>query len=288
MKTSAFAKINLGLHVLRKRKDGFHDLETVFLRVGWADSLSFSEGEGISMTCSVPNLRVDGSNLCIQAATAAFEVLERMGHDPEGVAIHLDKDLPFGAGLGGGSSDAAATLLAVNALFGSPLSDGQLHRLAADLGSDVPFFLGLEGMAFGTGRGEVLSTIAFPPALRSTWLLIAVPPVHISTVDAYSGIRPNDVDRIDLPALMREGSLQDWRTDLVNDFERHLFERYPSVEALKSGFLEGGAAYSAMSGSGSAVFAIFEDEPTAAAAQSSLGEGIRTWLGPSDAAAFSS
>lgn len=284
MRTSAYAKINLGLHVLRKREDGFHDLETVFLRVGWADSLSFAQDEGISMTCSIPDLRVDGSNLCVQAATVAIEVLERMGHAPEGIAIHLDKHLPFGAGLGGGSSDAAVTLRAVNDLFDAPLSEEQLHRLAADLGSDVPFFLDQSGVALGTGRGEVLNPIPFPEALRSTWLLIAVPPVHISTVDAYAGIRPDETDRADLNALMSTGSLSDWRDALVNDFERHLFERFPSVAGLKAHFASCGASYTAMSGSGSSVFGIFEDEGAATAARKSLGTDVRCWIGPSDAA----
>lgn len=265
------------------RDDGFHDLETVFLRIGWADELTFEPADGISMTCSNPDLRVDGSNLCVQAATAVIEVLERMGHEPEGVAIHLDKHLPFGAGLGGGSSDAAMTLSAVNELFDAPLSDQQLHGLAADLGSDVPFFLDESGVALGTGRGEFLEAVSFPDALRSTWLLVAVPPVRISTVDAYNGIRTNDVDRADLEALMSSGTLTDWQESLVNDFEAHLFERYPAVAALKRQLQDAGAAYAAMSGSGSSVFGIFADAETARAAQSGLEADVRGWLGPSDA-----
>jgi 4-diphosphocytidyl-2-C-methyl-D-erythritol kinase len=236
------------------------------------------------MTCSNPDLRVDGSNLCVQATSAAFEVLERMGHTPEGVAIHLDKHLPFGAGLGGGSSDAAATLRAVNDLFKAPLTEEQLHNLAADLGSDVPFFLDEAGVALGTGRGEILHSIPFPKALRSTWLLVVVPPVHISTAEAFSGIRPEDADRADLLALMSEGSLSDWQELLVNDFERHLFELHPSVAALKEEMQAMGASYTAMSGSGSSVFGIFKDEATATATRAALAVDVRSWLGPSDAA----
>ena len=142
----AFAKINLGLHVLRKREDGFHDLETVFLKVGWHDELTFSSSNSIEMTCSNRDLRIDDGNLCIQAARA----LALAAGCAKGVQIHLDKTLPFGAGLGGGSSDAALTLQACKSLW---RVDSELGPLAAHLGSDVPFFLG-DSIAFGEGKGR--------------------------------------------------------------------------------------------------------------------------------------
>lgn len=270
----AFAKINLGLHVLRKREDGFHDLETVFLKVGWHDELTFSSSNSIEMTCSNRDLRIDDGNLCIQAARA----LALAAGCAKGVQIHLDKTLPFGAGLGGGSSDAALTLQACKSLW---RVDSELGPLAAHLGSDVPFFLG-DSIAFGEGRGEVLSAMSEPAALRDAHLLIVVPDVAVSTMDAYSNIRPR-LGAVDMNELVTTGSLDDWRRELVNHFEESVFSAFPQVAALKAAVYKRGAAYASMSGSGSAVFGLFESADQAKQSVSAILKEHPTyqgWTGP--------
>ena len=281
MTISAAAKINLGLRVLRKRNDGFHDLDTVFLRIGWSDVLRFELAPVDSMTCSDAALPTDGRNLCMQAIGAVRSAAR--GTNNVGVRIHLQKILPYGAGLGGGSADAAVCLRAVNKLLEAGLSDTDLHDLASDMGSDIPFFLRKSGVARGSGRGEMLSPLPFPEALRNTWLLVAVPPVHISTAEAYRGVRPDDTSDRDLSDVVSHGSLNDWKTGLVNDFESHLFARHPELAALKANLLESGAGYAAMSGSGSAVYGVFSSEEDAIKAESGVGSDAKTWVGRSDA-----
>ena len=270
----AFAKINLGLHVLQKRDDGYHDLETVFLKVGWHDSLTFFPSNSIDMTSSDPELRSDGGNLCIQAARA----LALAADCNEGVRMNLDKRLPFGAGLGGGSSDAAVTLQACKTLW---QVDIDLIPLAEDLGSDVAFFLG-EPIAFGEGRGERLSSLSTPIALLNTHLLIVVPNVAVSTVDAYGSISPR-MGATDLHTLVSSGSLEDWRSELINHFEESVFPAFPEVASLKSMVYGNGAAYAAMSGSGSAIFGIFTSSTDAERALEKIQEqhpSYRGWTGP--------
>lgn len=274
------AKINLGLRILRKRSDGFHDLETVFLRIGWNDEIRFDSAPSDTMTCSNPSLPVDEDNLCLQAVKA---VRSAGGAATGGLHVHLEKNLPFGAGLGGGSSDAATCLQAANDHLKAGLDESRLHELAAELGSDVPFFLMESGIALGTGRGEVLRAMPFPEALKDTWMVVAVPQVHISTAEAYRGIRPNDREEGALPGLVAEGSLAQWRQGLVNDFEAHLFESHPQLARLKSDLREAGADYAAMSGSGSAVFGVFTGEQEAFDVAQSFGSEMRTWVGRSDA-----
>lgn len=274
------AKINLGLRILRKRPDGFHDLETVFLRIGWADEIRMETAAELSMTCSAPNLPVDGSNLCMRAVQAVLD--EIPGEQRPGLRLHLLKNLPFGAGMGGGSSDAAVCLSAANRLLDAGLAAAQLHSLAASLGSDVPFFLLEGGVALGTGRGEILEPLPFPAALQETWLVVAVPPVHISTAEAYTGIRPDASGEGTVRTLVSDGTLAEWQESLINDFEQHLFDAHPRLAALKAGLLEAGAGYAAMSGSGSAVFGVFMHHDDALRAIQALDENIRAWVGPSD------
>lgn len=281
MVVSAHAKINLGLHVLRRRPDGFHDLETVFLRIGWADQLRFTRASDVSMTCSDASLPTDEGNLCVKAVRAVESATS--GPDGRGVHIHLDKHVPHGAGLGGGSSDAAVCLNAVRTLWQSDLSDADLNGLAASLGSDVSFFLG-SPVALGTGRGEELTPMSFPPALADRWLAVVVPPFGISTAEAYSGVRPDDQDRADLPALMASPDLDRWQSGLVNDFEPHLFKAHPALAHLKAHLYDSGAGYAAMSGSGSAVFGVFDREEEARLAVATLHHDHRVWVGRCDAA----
>lgn len=273
------AKINLGLHVLRKRSDGYHDVETVYHRIGWQDTVSVEAADGLSMTCSDPDLPTGDDNLCLQAArrlAAAFDV-ER------GAAIHLEKTLPVGAGLGGGSSDAAATLRLLTERWGLEADDDTLMDLAAQIGSDVPFFLWDEPAAYATGRGEALESICTAdgtPFRLDATIVLAVPPVGMATPEAYAMVVPDDVDRPALKPLVASGDLGRWRSELVNDFTEPIADRYPAVDAARNVLHQQGADYVSLSGSGSAVYGLFTSPRQAQAArQTADREGYRTWLG---------
>ena len=275
LKRQAPAKLNLGLHVLRKRPDGFHDLETVFLRIPWADVLTVRPSRHVGLTCSDPSLTTDETNLVMKAA---LRLAEAVGVE-QGAALHLDKRLPHGAGLGGGSSDAAASLRLLADFWTLDLPDETLHRLALALGSDVPFFLG-PAAAYATGRGEILTPLRDPAtgaAYRMPYaLVVVVPPVRVSTAAAYARVRPHATARPALRALVASNDLARWRAELVNDFEKPIFEEYPEIQTVKEALLEAGAGYAAMSGSGSAVFGVFEGEAQAVA-EAARRKGHRVW-----------
>lgn len=267
------AKINLGLHILRRRDDGYHDLETVFLHIGWADTVRVAPADTLVFTCSDASLPVDASNLCVRAA---LRLAEHAGIPPA-AHIHLEKQVPYGAGLGGGSSDAASTLILLDALWKTRLSAESLHELAAGLGSDVPCFLGPTAQ-LGTGRGERLTPLE---AYHFPFTLVVVKPaVAVSTADAYRWITPRDAGRPDLRALVTSNDLDRWRRALVNDFEAPVFTHHPELQVLQLGLLEAGAGYAALSGSGSAVFGVFDDARAAQAAADALAQaGLRCWCG---------
>lgn len=272
------AKINLGLHVLRRRSDGFHDIETVFLRLPWHDRLIAEPAGRLTFTCSDAALPAGEGNLCMRAAKrlrAVFSV-ER------GAALHLEKRLPYGAGLGGGSSDAAATLRLLSELWDLGADEAALHEIAASIGSDVPFFLNGPA-AYATGRGEQLMPLtgaAGKPYRLPSALVVAVPEAAISTAEAYAAVTPNDTARPDLRAVVRSNDLARWRAELVNDFEASVFETHPEVAALRDLLRDAGAGYAALSGSGSAVFGVFPGEEGAeAAAEAVRQSGHRVWHG---------
>lgn len=271
------AKINLGLHVLRRRTDGYHDVETVLLPIGWADGLQASSGERLSLRCSDPALPTDDGNLVIRAARA----LAGEGGVEPSAALHLDKCVPYGAGLGSGSSDAAATLLLLTELWGLDIPDLRLHALAATLGSDVPFFL-KAAPAFATGRGELLEELTTGGGARYRLpfaLVVAVPPVHVSTAEAYRLVAPHDRPRPDLVAAVLSNDLDRWRRDLVNDFEAPILQQHPEIARAKAQLVEAGAGYAALSGSGAAVFGVFEDEGAAHIAAGALrAASCQTWV----------
>lgn len=254
---AAPAKINLGLHVLRKRPDGYHAVETVLHRIGWADTVAAADADTLSMTCSDPSLPTGDDNLCMEAArklAAACDV-------GRGARIHLEKVLPYGAGLGGGSSDAVATLRVLNALWGANASEDLLYRIATSIGSDVPFFLQDAPAAFATGRGEVLEPLT---GEEGTYclpypVLVVVPDVQISTPDAYRRLTPSPKDRPDLPRLVRSNDLARWADALVNDFETPMASDEPQIAAARAMLRAQGAAYVSLSGSGAAVYGVFTD-----------------------------
>ncbi|HWD17931.1 MAG TPA: 4-(cytidine 5'-diphospho)-2-C-methyl-D-erythritol kinase [Verrucomicrobiae bacterium] len=271
-------KVNLLLNILGKRPDGFHELETIMHPVPLHDDLTFERvGAGIYLTCEDATLPVDGRNLVVKAAAAFFA---QTGIS-EGVRIHLRKHVPVAAGLGGGSGNAATTLLALNELFGQPLPHGDLSRLAAGLGSDIPFFL-QDQPALATGRGEIIQPLAPFPALRGAHLALVHPGFGISTPWAYTQLahypaasrgEPGRADR--MLDTLRQPDLRAAARELYNSLEAPALPKYPLLQIFQEFFREQGAAGALMSGSGSSTFALF---PNAAAAGQAL-EKFRAHFG---------
>jgi 4-diphosphocytidyl-2-C-methyl-D-erythritol kinase len=278
LERNAPAKVNLGLHVLRKRPDGYHDIETVFLRIPWFDRLTVRPADRLVFTCSDPALPKDASNLCVRAALRLMEAAKVN----RGAAIHLEKSIPYGAGLGGGSSDAAATLALLNTFWAIDMETASLREIGAGLGSDVPFFMG-DPVALGKGRGERLMPLnnhaGMPYRFPFTLVVVALS-VAVSTADAYAGITPSGDGRPDLADVVGSNDLQRWRDLLINDFETSIFPAFPLIEDVKCALLERGAGYASMSGSGSAVFGVFEEEARAnEAAGAFRREKLEVWVG---------
>ena len=249
-------KINLGLHILNKREDGFHNLETVFYPVGLKDVLeiipSHNADNIIEFTSS--GLIVDGNmddNICIKA----YYLLKKDFPELPQIKMHLHKAIPMGAGLGGGSADAAFTLQLLNKKFNLDLSFTQLINYAAQLGSDCPFFI-INKPCFATGRGEILEEINID--LSKYKIVLVNPGIHVNTGWAFSQLTPA------LPAKSIKEiiaqPINTWQKELQNDFEKPVFEKYPVIKNIKESLYTQGAVYAAMSGSGSTVYGIFENE----------------------------
>jgi len=238
----AYAKINWSLRITGKRADGFHDLETLFQSISLHDTLTFTESDHPSLACDDPTVPVDERNLVLRAA--------RLLGVPS-VAIDLHKEIPSGGGLGGGSSDAASTLITLSTMFGidKPLSD-----LALTLGSDVPFFL-TGGTAYATGRGEILTPM---PSQAGIPLLLLMPRERVSTARAFGKLQrfspPLGIERY---RQMIDDDLLSHAAELVNDFEEPIFRMLPVLQALKTRLYDTGAAWAAMTGSGSTIVGAF-------------------------------
>jgi 4-diphosphocytidyl-2-C-methyl-D-erythritol kinase len=242
-------KINLGLSIISKREDGFHNLETCFYPVPWCDILEVIPSDQTSFSTS--GIAIPGdekSNLCLRA----YQLLKHDFRLPE-VKIHLHKIIPMGAGLGGGSSDGAKTLQLLNDIFQLNLSVDQLLKYASQLGSDCSFFL-FDRPMMGSGKGEVLSETFV--SLKDYFLVLVKPPVHVSTHQAYASVIPQ-VPAIPLVDVLRLPIAQ-WKTHLKNDFEDSVFKAQPVIREIKEQLYRQGAIYASMSGSGSSVFGIFE------------------------------
>ncbi len=276
------AKINLGLHVLRRRPDGYHDIETVLHRIDWADTITATPADTLSLTCSDPSLPTDEDNLCLQAAhrlAAAVDVTT-------GAKLHLEKRVPYGAGLGSGSSDAAATLRLLTHLWDINPTPEALREIGRTIGADVPFFLQEASAAHATGRGDTLSPLSKDGAsYRLPFpLLVAVPPVEVSTPWAYGQVKPTETNRPDLQRVVRSNDLSRWREVLTNDFEAPVTGAEPAVDAVRTALQNTDAAYVSLSGSGSAVYGLFEKLDAARAAQETLRTldtlDVRTYLMP--------
>lgn len=248
------AKVNIGLFITEKRADGFHNLESVFVPVPWCDILEITQSDILSFKSSGIEIPGDSAtNLCVKA----FELLQR-DYNISAVAIHLHKQIPIGAGLGGGSADAAFTLTALNELFQLNLSQKQLAEYAAQLGSDCAFFV-YNSPQFATGRGEILEPISIH--LKGYYLALVNPGIHVSTAAAYGGVHPkkSNFNLQTLSAL----PIEEWQEKATNQFEEHIFKLHPEIESIKTSMLNNGAVYAAMSGSGSTVFGIFREDPKA-------------------------
>ena len=246
------AKINLGLHVIEKRPDGFHNIETCFYPVPWREVLEIVPAKSTVLTCT--GLPVPGKseeNLCMRA----YKALQR-DFDLPPVHMHLHKLIPMGAGLGGGSADAAFALKLLSELFNLMLDDDLLAMYADSLGSDCSFFL-FNSAAVGTQRGNALKPIDLD--LTGYFLVLVYPGFEVSTRAAYSGIMPGKPGCALADLLQRE-KLHSWRHHLINDFESTVFPKYPELAVIKEQLYERGAFYASMSGSGSSMFALYEDE----------------------------
>jgi len=245
----ANAKINLGLNVVRKREDGYRDLETVFYPIKINDVVEISDAEETSF--QVFGMDIPGSsqdNICFKA----YAALQKDFHLPP-QKITLLKNIPIGAGLGGGSSDAAFLVKLLNNKFALGLNEEQMEAYVRPLGADCAFFI-RNRPVYATGKGDEFTALELN--LSDFFLVLVKPAVHVSTADAYNGIIPSIPvtslkDLIHLP-------LKDWKSTLKNDFEASVFLKYPEIAALKNKLYHEGAIFAAMSGSGSSVFAIFE------------------------------
>jgi 4-diphosphocytidyl-2-C-methyl-D-erythritol kinase len=248
-------KINIGLYVTSKRADGYHSLESLFFPVPWYDVLEVVHQSDEGITWSSSGLPIQGDsndNLCVKA----YRLMQER-HGITGVQAHLHKLIPMGAGLGGGSSNAAFMLKALNSLFALQLSEPVLESYAAELGSDCPFFV-RNRPAFVTGRGEILQPSSL--SLSGLHIVLLHPKVHISTAQAFQRLTPRPAPYClqDLAALPHT----EWQQRVSNDFEPAMFSDHPSVAALKETLIAHGAFYASMSGSGSTVYGLFHSPPS--------------------------
>jgi 4-diphosphocytidyl-2-C-methyl-D-erythritol kinase len=251
------AKINLGLNIVRKRDDGYHDLETVFYPLGIHDALEVLPSsetcvsqDGVELHLS--GLAVDGAakdNICVKA----WSLLKQDHPDLPPIRLYLHKTIPMGAGLGGGSSDGASALEMIVRMFSLPVDAERLAAYALRLGSDCPYFL-VNRPAYGSGQGERLETL--PLDLSSYRILLVHPGIHVSTAQAFSGVTPA-APSVHVKEIVAQ-PVETWRGLLVNDFEKTVFAAHPEIGRIKDSLYGSGAAYASMSGTGSSVYGIFQ------------------------------
>lgn len=272
------AKINLGLFVTRKREDGYHILQTLFYPIDWRDALEILPSDeqpgtvSFNQTGIVVNCDPE-QNLCVKA----YRLLQQRFPDLPAVKMHLEKQVPFGAGLGGGSSDGAHALLMLRKLFDLPVSDEDLEAMAAKMGADCAFFCRCANQ-YNTNNNDGQLTAQYcegvgheleyhPLSLKGKYLVIVKPPFGVSTKEAYSNVHPMKPET-DLCVLLNK-PVESWRDCIKNDFEDSVFPLHPELQEVKDTLYKQGAIYASMSGSGSALFGIFDREP----------ENYNTWFG---------
>ena len=246
------SKINIGLRVLDKRPDGYHNLDSIFFPIPLNDILEITKSNTFKLKIS--GLSV-GGNQKDNLVYKAFDLMRRKHHIGN-VSIHLHKIIPMGAGLGGGSSDASSILIGINKLFELGLTQNELADYAAELGADCPFFIFNKAVR-ATGIGIKFQDIKID--LTAKYLVLIKPELHISTAEAYDGVYLEGAD-----AALNMDILDDidkWKSNYSNSFEKHLFAKYPLLNSLKQSLYSQGAVYASMSGSGSTIYGLFEDKP---------------------------
>ena len=265
------AKVNLGLHILGKREDGFHELETLFQMVNWCDEIKIEcLSRGLELVCNQPDIPTDKGNLVIKAA----HILQtRYPERCKGARIHLNKNIPHGAGLGGGSGNAAGVLLGLNFLWNLKLKREDLISVASELGSDVPFFL-FSPCAIGRGRGEILEPVK--NSIRF-YVLMVYPGFAVPTASVYGNLKLKLTKRENNISILKNFLLQSKFAQLgatwSNDLELFVFKEYPGLSGIKKEMLALGAKGALLSGSGSTVFGIFDNPETANSAHARLDRG---------------
>ncbi len=250
----ANAKINLGLQVLRKREDNYHEISSLMYPIPYTDVLEILPSEQFDF--EVVGKEIEGdieSNLVVKA----YRLMEAKYEFPC-VRIILQKNIAMGAGLGGGSSDASFVLKSLNEMFELGATDTELKEMAAQLGSDCPFFIE-NTPQIASGTGTTLSS--FDLDLKGMYLHLVCPSVHVSTQDAYAGIVPEN-KAFDYSTL-KSIDFNFWRKNLCNDFEKSVFAKFPELKEIKNRFIENGAEYASMSGSGSSIFGLYRNKPEA-------------------------
>jgi len=250
------AKINIGLRILEKREDGYHNIESVFYPVGWCDALEAvkQEGDG-KMRLHLAGISLPGKRITDNLCTKLYKSLEKKYKLPS-LDVWLLKAVPIGAGLGGGSSDAAHFMKMLNELCGLNISVEEMKQHVAALGSDCLFFID-NTPVLASGRGEVTEAIDLD--LSSYYISIIYPEILISTPFAYSLVTANPKGE-SLKKLVSVNKINDWKHSVVNDFEAPIIEKYPAIGDIKVELYKQGAAYAAMSGSGSAVYGMFKEK----------------------------
>jgi 4-diphosphocytidyl-2-C-methyl-D-erythritol kinase len=251
------AKINIGLRVLGKRADGFHNIESVFYPIGLQDSLELLPVKGsqtMDFTSSgihIPGLVSD--NLCQKA----YELIAK-DYPLPGIKVHLHKYIPIGAGLGGGSADGAFFVRLLNETLELGLAWGEMHHYAKQLGSDCSFFIS-NRPAMVTGRGDEMEPVDL--SLEGYKLVLVCPPVHINTAEAYKMLEPED-STLNLEDFITNRPISEWKDVVKNDFEKSVFKKHPVLESIKKALYKEGALYASMTGSGSSIYGIFDERST--------------------------
>lgn len=246
------AKINIGLNIISKREDGYHNIETIFYPVKLFDKLTFYESNSFLIDCNDRTIPVDESNLIYKARNILSEVSGKKLN----VRVKLEKNIPSYAGLGGGSSNAATTLIALNEIFELKLNQSELLKIASNIGSDVPFFI-LNIPVFAEGRGEILTPL--PELILDYKILIVFPNIKISTEWAYSNFKISE-KKIDLRKIKTFDDFERYKELITNDFESIIFKFHPEIEIIKNYFKKSSSIFSLLSGSGSSVYGMFEKD----------------------------
>jgi 4-diphosphocytidyl-2-C-methyl-D-erythritol kinase len=275
IKLKSYAKINLGLRLIRRRPDGYHDISTVFQQVDLADTLEFRKTEG-EMALQTQGLEVPSADNLI---FRAFDLFKRKTGIRGGLNARLHKTSPVGSGLGGGSSNAAAALVAANILWNKGLDREKLAVLAASIGSDVPFFI-YGGTALGEGRGEILTPVRWN---ADFWVILACPDVPVSTAWAYQQVSlglTKSEKLTNFSAILGNCVPRNFRDTFVNEFEGVVFKKHPDFKTIKDALYDAGAFYASMSGSGSSLYGLFShrDEAERILPFFSEKSGCRTFL----------